>query len=164
LRSEPIERIYSSDLKRARATAEAIAAEHGLPVETDPRLREFHFGEWEGLTWAEITVRHPEMLDATDIVAAYKPPGGETLPDLIRRWEDFHAGLRRNDRQRVVVVTHAGMLHAIVRSLEPRGAEEAIGGRFRFLPASLTRLRFDENGVEALALSDAGHLVERSLL
>jgi broad specificity phosphatase PhoE len=163
LRYEPVERIYSSDLVRARATAEAIAAAHGLQVETDVRLREFHFGEWEGSTWAEITARSPELLESTDIIAAYKPQSGETIADVIHRWSSFRADLAREDHERVLVVTHAGMLHAVMRATRPRGAEEAIAGHFRFLPASLTRLRFTPNEETlALALNDAQHLDENS--
>jgi broad specificity phosphatase PhoE len=148
---------------RARATAETIASERGLPVEIDRRLREFHFGEWEGAAWPQITARHPELIDASDIIAAYAPPGGETLADVTRRWNDFYAALQAARDERVLVVTHAGMLHAIMRATRPRGAEAAFAGRFRFLPASLTRLRFDEDGVEALSLSDDEHLNERPL-
>jgi ribonuclease H / adenosylcobalamin/alpha-ribazole phosphatase len=132
-------------------------------VQTDARLREFRFGDWEGLTWAEITARNPELLEATDTIAAYKPPGGETIADVIHRWSSFHADLAREDHERVLVVTHAGMLHAVMRATRPRGAEEVIAGRFRFLPASLTRLRFKPNEETlALALSDAQHLDENS--
>src|SRR5687768_16876002 len=49
-----LDAIYSSDLRRARETAEAVAAQHGLDVRLDPRLRERAFGSWEGLTRADI--------------------------------------------------------------------------------------------------------------
>jgi broad specificity phosphatase PhoE len=162
LQSERIERIYSSDLARARATAETIAVAHGLRVATDPRLREFHFGEWEGLTWGEITDRRPHLRDATDIIAAYDPPGGETIDDVIARWKSFHADLVAANHERAVIVTHAGMLHAIVRATKPRGAEDVLAGRFRFLPASLTRLRLDDRGAVALTINDAVHHTQNS--
>ena len=53
-------RIWSSDLSRARDTAAALAAVTGLPVRTDARLRERHFGDWQGLHLTEIAERHPE--------------------------------------------------------------------------------------------------------
>ena len=49
-----LDAIYASDLSRARATAEAVAASHGLEVRLDPRLRERSFGNWEGLTREDI--------------------------------------------------------------------------------------------------------------
>lgn len=132
-------------------------------MQIDARLREFQFGDWEGLTWAEITARNPELLEATDIIAAYKPPGGETIGDVIHRWTSFQADLEGENYERVLVVTHAGTLHAVIRATRPRGAEDALAGRFRFLPASLTRLRLDDNQqAHAIALSDATHLEEQS--
>jgi glucosyl-3-phosphoglycerate phosphatase len=52
--------IVSSDLRRAADTAAALAAVTGLTVRYDPRLRERHFGAWQGLTGAEAAARHPE--------------------------------------------------------------------------------------------------------
>ena len=50
-----LDAIYSSDLRRAQATAAAVAATHGLDVRLDPRLRERSFGSWEGLTREDIS-------------------------------------------------------------------------------------------------------------
>ena len=52
--------IVSSDLRRTADTAAALAALTGLTVRYDPRLRERHFGVWQGLTGAEAAARHPE--------------------------------------------------------------------------------------------------------
>jgi len=54
-------RLWSSDLARARQTAEAIAAVTGLTVETDVRLREYDVGERSGLTLAEAVAKYPEQ-------------------------------------------------------------------------------------------------------
>jgi broad specificity phosphatase PhoE len=159
LRPESFDRIYTSDLSRARTTAETIAASRGISVIPDRRLREFAFGDWEGLTWLEIADRNPELNDATDIIGAYAPPGGETIADVIERWRSFHADLARAGNDSVLVVTHAGMLHAAMRALQPKGAEDVFVGRFKFTPASLSRVALDANGnVEVTELSDARHL------
>ena len=52
--------IYSSDLARARETAELVGAELGLEVRLDPRLREVDVGEWSGLTSAEVERDYPD--------------------------------------------------------------------------------------------------------
>ncbi len=65
--------IWSSDLVRASATAGYLARLTGLSVQLDKDLRERHGGEWEGLTLDEIRERYPDDL------AAWEPPGGETL-------------------------------------------------------------------------------------
>ena len=55
-----IEAVYSSDLARARETAEIVAATLGLEVRLDPRLREVDVGEWSGLTSTEVEQRYPD--------------------------------------------------------------------------------------------------------
>src|SRR6266516_6109962 len=57
-----IDVVYSSDLARARETAEIVAAKLGLEVRLDPRLRERGFGSWEGLTTTEIEERDADAL------------------------------------------------------------------------------------------------------
>lgn len=56
----PLDAVYSSDLLRARATAEAVAGPRGLPVHALPELREVDVGSWSGLTRAEAEERFPE--------------------------------------------------------------------------------------------------------
>jgi glucosyl-3-phosphoglycerate phosphatase len=51
--------VVASDLRRAADTAAALAALTGLPVRLDARLRERYFGDWQGLTIAEIAQRYP---------------------------------------------------------------------------------------------------------
>lgn len=60
LADEPLAAIYSSDLSRARQTAEAVASAHGLAVQVDAGLRERAFGRFEGMSWDEIAQQHPE--------------------------------------------------------------------------------------------------------
>src|SRR5687768_5606634 len=55
-----LDAIYTSDLARARETAEIVAARTGVPVLALTELREIDVGEWEGLTWPEIEERFPQ--------------------------------------------------------------------------------------------------------
>lgn len=57
--ADPPTVVVSSDLARARATAQAVCDHVGLPLGIDPRLRETHFGQWQGLTGEEVSVRWP---------------------------------------------------------------------------------------------------------
>ena len=71
--------VYSSDLLRARQTAELLADPLGLPVNLDPRLREMDLGDWEGLLSDEISARFPHLLverDCNPLQAS--APQGET--------------------------------------------------------------------------------------
>ncbi len=58
------DRIVSSDLTRARLTAESVGRACGIPVELDARLREIDVGAWQGLTASEVADRWPEVQDA----------------------------------------------------------------------------------------------------
>ena len=54
-----VDAIYSSDLNRAKSTAEILAKRFNLPVFTMPEIREVHFGDWEGKTLAEMQLIDP---------------------------------------------------------------------------------------------------------
>jgi probable phosphoglycerate mutase len=75
---EPTE-LWSSDLSRAASTAGYLARLTGLEIRQDKDLRERHGGAWEGLTIEEIRERYPDDL------AAWEPPGGETLETVAER-------------------------------------------------------------------------------
>ncbi len=77
--------IVASDLRRAADTAAALAALTGLPVQYDVRLRERFFGEWQGLTMAEVKAQRPgqhaRWTAGEDTIGS----GVETLTDLGER-------------------------------------------------------------------------------
>jgi 2,3-bisphosphoglycerate-dependent phosphoglycerate mutase len=98
-----LDAIYSSDLSRARATADAVAASHGLEVQLDPRLRERSFGSWEGLTREDIAAlpegsRHDGESD--DEVR-------ERIVEAVQAIADAHPG------EQVLVVSHGGALNTL---------------------------------------------------
>lgn len=78
--------VYTSDLRRARETAEIIAETAGLPVILDPRLREIDQGEWEGQLVEAIKARYTDLWQQrTEDPASVRPPGGETVVEVARR-------------------------------------------------------------------------------
>jgi broad specificity phosphatase PhoE len=83
-----IERIYSSDLRRASQTAAAIAQRIGVTVSCLPALREIHFGLWEGLNWQEIEERFPKEADQwLREFPLRSAPGGEAYSEFTARIE-----------------------------------------------------------------------------
>lgn len=85
--------VYASPLRRARDTAAAIAAPHGLEVETDPAFKELGFGRWEGLTLDEARAGFPTIYDGwANTPHLVSPPGGESLAEARGR---VLAGLER---------------------------------------------------------------------
>lgn len=101
--------LVSSDLRRAADTAAALAALTGLPVETDPRLRERHFGEWQGLTFPEIAERWPQ--EAARWLAGDPSPGCdiEEMDELTKRATDALRDIAdRYAGRTTVVAVHGG--------------------------------------------------------
>ncbi len=105
--------IYSSDLQRARQTAEAIAHRCELPVHIDPRLRERHYGAFQGLTYEEAESRYPEAYACFKArVGEFPFPGdGESLTGFAARIRTaLDAIAARHAGAQVLVVTHGGVL------------------------------------------------------
>ncbi|HET7010527.1 MAG TPA: histidine phosphatase family protein [Anaerolineales bacterium] len=114
-RSEPPEAIYSSDLLRARQTAESLALVTGAPLHLDPRLREIDLGEWEGMVFADIEKNQGALLARRrrDPMDTY-PPGGEGIRSLVARVVPFlQEVLRRHPEALVALVSHGATLAAI---------------------------------------------------
>jgi len=120
----PWTRLYSSDLLRARATAEAIAARIGLPIELDRRLRELDVGDWCGLTRSEIERRDAATLAAFERgEPGVRPGGGETRIEIRERSHAFVCAVAaRHPGERILVVTHLGVIRALVPGARPENA------------------------------------------
>jgi broad specificity phosphatase PhoE len=148
--------IVSSDLARARETAAAIAGRALRSAELDPNWREMAFGGWEGLTWPEILVRFPEtQADRPSNVPRFRtPPGGESFEDVCARVSTALRALLERVPQggKALVVTHAGVLHALLRVALGDSESEAL--KVRFVPASVTRLAFERDGARLLTLNE----------
>jgi broad specificity phosphatase PhoE len=105
-----VDRIVASTLQRAAETAAIIAAELGHDtIHHEPRLMERDAGEWSGLTRAEIDRDYPGYLDAE-----HRPPGFEPDAALLERTlAALLDVVARHPGERVLVVTHGGVVYAI---------------------------------------------------
>jgi broad specificity phosphatase PhoE len=115
--TRPPQAVWSSDLSRARQTAEAIAAPLGLAVQTTPLLRETMLGEWEGLTRAEIEARgdSEQLARYLQDSIRHRPPGGETLEAAWERMVRVVTEIRRQHPQgQVAIVGHGGSLRVLL--------------------------------------------------
>ncbi|WP_174240943.1 histidine phosphatase family protein [Granulicella sp. S190] len=126
-RGDNISTIYTSDLRRAHTTAEAIAKSCGIQCQIRPALREIYFGEWEGLTWVEIEQK--DKAYARRWLEEYPrlpAPGGETFQDFERRvLSEVELLSAKVQGQRMAVVTHAGVLRTVLCSLNGCREEDA---------------------------------------
>lgn len=118
-RLEP-DALASSDLLRARRTAQALAEVTGLPVRLDPGLRETHGGAFQGLTGDEIRARYPEQWAALRAGDPHvRPEGGESRVEVAARM--VRAVLRAADALPdgglAVLATHGGAARMAVASL-----------------------------------------------
>ncbi|WP_067654567.1 histidine phosphatase family protein [Nocardia harenae] len=113
--------IHSSDLRRARDTAQALGDSTGLPVVLDPRLRETSLGIWEGLTHIDVDRDYPGARVAWRMDASYTPPGGESKLQVgARSLPLVHELYRERDDwpgRTVFLVAHGGLIAALTAAL-----------------------------------------------
>jgi probable phosphoglycerate mutase len=133
LAGERIDAVYTSDLARARETAEILAAQLGTDVVALRELREIDVGSWQGLSWPEIEERHPDGARRWH-ETGHGWDGGETYDELgVRIVAVLREIAARHPGQRVLVVGHGGTVRATrafvegVSVVESRGRSRAIG-------------------------------------
>ena len=119
----PIAAVWSSDLSRARETADVVGERIGLTPRLDARLREGWRGAWEGFLFDEIAAREPELYGAwrnPDAEIGFRFPGGETLAQQQARvlacLQEIAAG-----PQPALAVCHGGSIRTVLCAHDPRG-------------------------------------------
>lgn len=155
LAGERFDRILTSPLLRASATAELIGAATGAPVEPEPALREYGIGHVAGLTFEEIAARHPE------IEAAYRQglrpafPGEEgrevfyrRISQVLERW--------RESGENIVAVVHGGVVSALCYIV--LGLDHRRPGIFRVANCSITEFVTQRGSVVIERHNDTCHL------
>jgi probable phosphoglycerate mutase len=111
----PVRAVYSSPLLRARETGRRIAAARQVDLQIEPRLREQSFGDWEGLTRAEVLERDAEGLLRWESDLGTAPHGGESLTSVQQRALDLVGDLARDHRgEWIVLVSHVGPVKALL--------------------------------------------------
>lgn len=100
--------LFTSPLQRCRQLAAAL---HPAP-QSDDRLQEMHFGNWEMTPWAQIQRAALDGWAADPL--GYRPPQGESVAELQTRVLAFVAEAQRAGLQQAVLVTHAGVMKVIV--------------------------------------------------
>ena len=112
---EPPVQIIASDLLRTVQSAEPLCSRFDLPLATDSRLREMHFGEWEGKRWAEVEASH--ALEAKRWGENWfdaRVPGGESYPDVAARASAWLSDFLSTPQSPTVVYSHSGTIRALL--------------------------------------------------
>ncbi len=158
LQGEELAAVYSSDLSRARETAEPLARLMQLPVVTDEQLRERAFGHFEGQTFQDIETTWPD--DAArwrQRDPAFGPGGGERLLDFYER--SLRAATRlaqRHPGQAIALVAHGGVLDCLYRAA--LGIELQAPRSWPIANAAINRLLWTPQGLSMVGWHDAAHL------
>lgn len=112
--------VISSPLIRCARFAQEYASQKALPVQTEHRLSEMHFGDWEGRTSKEIYDQAPKALkNFWNDPEAYPPPHGERLltfqARVLQAWEEV---VENHQNQHTLIVTHGGVIRILLCHLQ----------------------------------------------
>lgn len=159
LQGEALDAVYTSDLARARDTAQAVAEATQAPLRLEPALRERAFGRFEGVTRDEIARRWPDDADRwRRREPGYAPPdGGESLLAFharciaaAARLATAHAG------GAIALVAHGGVLDSLYRAAV--GVPLDAPRSWILANASINRLLFNGRGFVLVGWNDDAHL------
>ena len=150
-----IQHLFSSDLVRAKHTAEIVSQRLDLKITFDPRLRETNLGQAEGLTNEEVVQKFGQAtwerwarFEEHDPSASF--PGGESKPIVLKRMlESITDHLSLTPYHTVGFSTHGGALRRLIHSLRPELKEPVM------VPNCMTfRLQFQRDSRQLIWISD----------
>ncbi len=112
LQNRPFAALYSSDLGRAYQTAHPISQATQLPIWVDQRLRERHFGHFQGLTRLEAEQQFPKEYHYFKTLNPDHPlPNGESLKQFRQRCMNcFNDLVHKHRGKQILIITHGGVL------------------------------------------------------
>lgn len=163
LAAEPIDAIVSSDLARARQTAQAVADQFdGLTVATDPLLRERCYGVFEGMLYSEVEREYPAdfvLWQARDIDAVMPP--GERVAESFRQFyarsiSAIRDWVGRYPGKTIVIVAHGGVLECAYR--EAVGMQLDSPRDFQVKNASINRFTLADGQLALTSWGEVDHL------
>ena len=146
------QRVYSSDLARARRTAELALP--GRELSADPRLREVHFGEFEGRALADFDEQKRQLLqDWLKDPFRMRIPGGESMGDVRVRVGEWFSELEEEGR--VAVFTHGGVIRSEIWQIV--GPPQDNRWTVQIENTSITRIRYGSR-ISLERVNDCYHL------
>ncbi|WP_315436333.1 histidine phosphatase family protein [uncultured Selenomonas sp.] len=154
-----VDAIYASDLTRAMETAAPLAARFGLPVISDPQLRELNFGAWEGRNFNDVNAENPNAMKNfyTDPEQA-DIPESEPFPEFQRRVAGRVREIVAHERgKRVVIVSHGASIRILLADLLSMPIRSI--WHLSQLNTAVNKIRFEDDGFAVVTLmNDTSHL------
>ena len=159
-----VDAVESSDLRRARETADLVAAAVDAPVRDEPGWRERDFGVLQGVTYEAFDAEHGRysLARAGEAAVDRRPEGGESLADLRERVLDAWRRLLDDlgDDETRLVVTHGGPLYLVCGHLADRDVVEAVLDH-RQANCALNEVRVEDGEIALVRENDREVLAER---
>lgn len=157
--SLPVDAVYTSDLYRARATAEAICRSRGLPLHQTEKLRELFLGAWEGKSWGTLSYEKPHEVNCMHTTPGRWQIGGAETPaaGTERLLAVLEKIARQHEGQTVAVVSHTLVLHLALSVLEGIPLPDVRQTKHSAFTA-VSLLEWDGAHLRLLSRSDTSHL------
>jgi alpha-ribazole phosphatase len=125
-----IDCLYTSPLTRCLQLAKKLEQHYKVPLLPDKRLMEMDFGEWEMKAWNNI-----EKQDLEKWMSNYveeKCPSGESYTAVLLRVEEFINTLKKHSYNKVLIVTHGGVIKSFYSIIEGISPQQAMGKQVRY--------------------------------
>ena len=152
-----IDRIFSSDLRRAYRTATIIGDVLELPVEKDPRIREMKFGQWEGRSYDHIfETDYQTFQNWLKNPVACPLPSQEEITEFESRLASFYRDMLDLPEQNILVVAHGGSIQGILCVACGMGMENLWA--LKHSNTGITILQVNNEGVSIKLLNSTAHL------
>ena len=115
----PVAAIYTGPLQRAARTGQICAERLGLRAQALPGLLHLHFGQWQGLSPAEVAASQPDLYQQwITAPASVRFPGGESLADMQQRaLSALETVVAKHPGETVVLVAHLAVNRALLCAL-----------------------------------------------
>ncbi len=157
LKTENIDTVISSPLKRALVIAQIIADQHQLPVEIHDGLKEIDVGELEGLSLPSLSITFSQLLMQWWRGGSERLPGGESFVELQKRcWEAVEPLLLKYENGTVVIISHYFVTLAIIFKALDLPLEYL--AKFRVDLGGVSILEFEDYGARLLQFNDTSYL------
>jgi len=140
--------IITSPLQSCSEFAELIASEEDIDLELNKKLKEIDFGDWDGYSPKDILQESPELLHAwCESPTKITPPGGENYLDFKARvLQSFHNIVQENLGQKVLIITHSGVIRLILMDILGMHDEKLFSLKVDYGSFSKLEIHTNDNG------------------